>query len=110
VSRHYYKKLVRDKIPALISEKGRSCKVRKLPATAYARALKAKIREEADELYRARGKGPLLNELIDLQELVDAYRGALGMKAKSFHGLVRRKRRERGGFGKRLFLEYTEGP
>jgi predicted house-cleaning noncanonical NTP pyrophosphatase (MazG superfamily) len=110
VSRHYYNKLVRDRVPALISEKGRSCKVRKLPATAYARALKAKIREEADELCRARGKGPLLNELIDLQELIDAFRGALGVRAKRFQGLVRCKRRARGGFSKRLFLEYTEEP
>ncbi|MCX6339024.1 MAG: nucleoside triphosphate pyrophosphohydrolase [Candidatus Aureabacteria bacterium] len=110
MSRHYYNKLVRDRIPALISGKGRSCKARRLTATAYARALKAKIREEADELYRARGEGPLLNELIDLQELVDAFRGALGVRAKRFQGLVRCKRRARGGFSKRLFLEYTEEP
>jgi len=110
VPRCYYNKLVRDRIPTLISKKGCSCRVRRLTAAAYPRALKAKIREEADELSTARGKAQLLSELIDLQELVDAYRAVLGIGEKSFRGLVRRKRRMRGGFSERLFLEYTEEP
>ncbi len=110
MSRCYYKKLVRDRIPTLISKEGCSCRVRRLSTTAYGRALKAKILEEAYELSGAKGKEALLNELIDLQELVESFCALLGMKPKSFRAGVRRKRRERGGFKKRLFLEYAEEP
>lgn len=106
----YYRKLVRDRIPELISREGCSCKVRRLSEAAYARALKAKILEEAYELSRAKGKKALLNELIDLQELAEAFRMHLGIKPKGFHNGVRLKRLERGGFKKRLFLEYVEEP
>ena len=44
------------------------------------------------------------------QNRVDAFRAALNVGEKSFRALVRRKRRERGGFGKRIFLEYSEEP
>ncbi len=108
--RSYYNKLVRDRIPALAAKEGCSCKVRRLSAAGYPRALKAKIREEADELSAARGRAQLLNELIDLQELVDAFRAVLRVGERSFRALVRRKRRGRGGFGKRIFLEYIEEP
>jgi predicted house-cleaning noncanonical NTP pyrophosphatase (MazG superfamily) len=110
VAKSYYRKLIRDRIPELVSKEGCSCKVRRLSEAAYARALKAKILEEAYELSRARGKGELLNELIDLQELVEAFRVLLGMKPKGFQDKVRQKRLERGGFKKRLFLEYVEEP
>jgi len=110
VAKCHYKKLVRDRIPELISKEGCSCKVRRLSKAAYARALKAKILEEAYELSGAKGKGDLLNELIDLQELVEAFRVLLGMKPNGFQGKVRQKRLKRGGFKKRLFLEYVEEP
>ncbi|MEJ2744926.1 MAG: nucleoside triphosphate pyrophosphohydrolase [bacterium] len=106
--RYYYRKLVRDRIPELISGEGCPHRVRKLSETAYARALRAKILEEAYELSSAKGKKALLNELIDLQELVESFRMLLGIKPKSFQAEVKRKRRERGGFKKRLFLEYVD--
>lgn len=108
--RCHYRKLVRDRIPALIAGEGCSCRVRRLSGAAYARALRAKILEEAYELSRARGNGKILNELIDLQELVEAFRALLGAKPKGFHEKVRQKRLERGGFKKRLFLEYVDEP
>lgn len=108
--RCHYKKLVRDRIPAIISKEGCSCRVRRLSEAAYARALKAKILEEAYELSRAKGREALLNELIDLQELVESFRALLGMRPKGFHMAARLKRLERGGFEKRLFLEYVDEP
>ena len=107
--RQKYGKLIRDRIPRIIEESGSSCRVRRLSPGEYGRALREKIREEAEEMLRARGRNALINELIDIQELLDAIRRSLGMGAGIFLEAVRRKRRERGGFRKRLFLEYTEG-
>jgi predicted house-cleaning noncanonical NTP pyrophosphatase (MazG superfamily) len=110
VPKCHYRKLIRDRIPELISQEGCSCKVRRLSEAAYARALKAKMLEEAYELSGAKGKKSLLNELIDLQELVESLRALLGVKPKTFRDLVECKRHKRGGFKKRLFLEYVEEP
>jgi predicted house-cleaning noncanonical NTP pyrophosphatase (MazG superfamily) len=110
VHRTYYRKLIRDRIPAIIAKRGRRCALRKLGPAGYARALKDKIREEAAELAGARGISHTLNELIDLQELILAYRRVLRIRSRAFDGMLRRKRIERGGFRKRLFLEYTEEP
>ncbi len=100
----YYKKLIRDRIPEIISSRGLRCKLRRLTARRYEKALREKLLEEAVELRAAKGKGASLNELIDLQELVDACRQNLGVGPKRFRELVKRKRKERGGFKKRLFL------
>ncbi|MCX6357824.1 MAG: nucleoside triphosphate pyrophosphohydrolase [Candidatus Aureabacteria bacterium] len=102
-----YHKLIRDRIPEIIADGGRSCKVRRLSGRAALRAVRMKILEEAQELQRARGKGEILNELVDLQELVTALRRRLGVRAGGFARIVRRKETARGGFRKMLFLEYT---
>lgn len=106
----HYRKLIRDRIPEIIAGAGSRCKVRRLTAGLYARALKEKIIEEARELRAARGRKAVLNELIDIHELVEACRRRLGVSPKRFQELSARKRKERGGFRKRLFLEYTEEP
>lgn len=105
-----YRKLVRDRIPEIISERGLRCGLRRLRNSHFARALREKIREEADELAVASDRRAVLNELVDLQELLEAYRRLLGVGQSRFIALVRRKRIERGGFTKRLFLEYTDEP
>lgn len=106
--RHHYHKLIRDRIPELLLAKGHECSLRRLGPAPYERALRKKIIEEAGELQQARGRDAVLNELVDLQELVDAFRRALHVPAKRFAGMARRKRIARGGFRKRLFLDHTE--
>jgi len=108
VPRTRYRKLIRDRIPEIVARRGLRCAIRRLGPSEYAGALKAKICEEAAELRRARGKASLLNELLDLQELILAYRSILGVDARRFNDMLGKKRAERGGFRKRLFLEYTE--
>lgn len=108
MARKYYRKLVRDRIPAAIEADGLRCRTRSLSRAAYIRALKRKVAEESTELLRARGRAALLNELVDLTEILEALRCALRVRPKAFEGIVREKRLARGGFRKRLFLEYTE--
>lgn len=108
--RTYYRKLIRDRIPEIVEAQGLRCRTRRLSPVAYSRALKEKLLEESRELIEARGRNAVLNELVDLRELLDACRRALGVGPGAFKRLVREKHRARGGFRKRLFLEYTEKP
>ena len=99
---------MRDRIPEVISERGVGAKVRRLSPGRYARALREKMIEEAREFREAGDRKSAINELVDIQELVDASRRMLGVSPKRFREMAARKRKERGGFRKRLFLEYTE--
>jgi len=110
VPRTYYRKLVRDRIPEIVAAGGLRCRTRTLSPTAYARALREKVLEEARELVEARGRDAVLNELADLRELLDSFRRLLGVGPDAFERIVRRKRLARGGFRKRLLLDYTEKP
>ena len=103
-----YRKLIRDRIPETIAAAGARCRLRRLSRRAFVRALREKLCEEVLELRAARDRSSVLNELIDIQELVDTYRRTLGVSPSRFRAMVERKRRRRGGFRKRLFLEYTE--
>jgi predicted house-cleaning noncanonical NTP pyrophosphatase (MazG superfamily) len=81
---HY--KLVRDRIPEIIQAEGQRPVTRILDENGYRAALLAKLVEEAQEA-RAAEAGELAAELL---------------------AIATAKRAERGGFGRRLFLEYVE--
>lgn len=103
------RKLVRDRIPEIVAARGIPFSLHRLSASHFARALREKVREEAEELFRARGRTAALNELIDLQELVDSYRRLLRVPEDRFREMALRKRRARGGFRRRILMEYREG-
>ena len=64
-------KLVRDRIPEIIRDAGRTPVTRTLDPTAYEQALRDKLLEEADEDAAASGPEPL-EELADVLEVVRA--------------------------------------
>jgi predicted house-cleaning noncanonical NTP pyrophosphatase (MazG superfamily) len=92
-------KLVRDKIPQLIG-KG-TVKVRKLTNREFRYELARKLVEEAGEFARDGS----LEELADVLEVIHAILEFQGVDFFLLERLRRQKRRERGGFKKRLFLE-----
>ena len=94
-------KLVRDFIPDLIRARGGSPVVRVLDEPAYRLALLEKLREEVDE-FLASGH---FEELADIVEVVLAVAELSGASHDELERLRLRKRAERGGFEKRLFLE-----
>ena len=61
VARTYYRKLIRDRIPEIVSARGLRCRTRRLSPAAYTRALKEKVLEESSELLGARGRAAVLN-------------------------------------------------
>lgn len=100
-STEVYNKLVRDKIPEVIAQKGGSCSTRILEKDAYLQKLEEKLAEELGE-YRE-SKSP--EELADLLEVMMALVAARGETWEALEQLRLEKREARGGFEKRLLLQ-----
>jgi len=111
-----YNKLIRDRIPEIITESGSLFHVELLEERAYRQALATKLVEEAQEFEevvtgndQAKQDG-LMRELADLREVIDALMVTYGLDEKELLALQGRRRAERGGFEKRLKLLWVEKP
>lgn len=100
-----HNKLVRDKIPEIIRAHGETPHTHTIEDDEeYLRALFAKQREEALELE----KDCNLGELADNLEVIRAIAKTLGFTPEQIEEARQEKYDARGGFDKRIFLEYTE--
>lgn len=99
-----YNKLVRDKIPEIIEEDGKTCKTRILSDEEYIASLEAKLNEEVAE-YQADKN---LEEMADVLEVLHAICIARGYSLEELEALRAKKVNERGGFLRKIFLEYVE--
>ena len=99
-----YNKLIRDRIPEIIKEAGWVPKVRTLRKGEFLNAVIKKVFEEAGELIQAKDKKGIINEIVDIQELIDALTLEIGLSKPKIKKLQAIKRKKRGGFKKRLFL------
>jgi predicted house-cleaning noncanonical NTP pyrophosphatase (MazG superfamily) len=102
-----YNKLVRDRIPEIIQADGHRAVTRVLGSQDYQAALLAKLIEEAHEAREATTRD-LPGELADLLEVLQALMPTLSMTWQELEELTATKRDQRGGFNRRLLLEYTE--
>ena len=100
-----YKKLVRDRIPEIIKENGERPVTRTLRKKEFQDALKEKLLEETKELQKAKGREELINELADIQEVMLAMYETFDIECGDVTHVARKKRKERGGFSKGIFLE-----
>lgn len=101
-----YNKLIRDRLPEVIQADGRHAVTRVLDSRSYQAALLAKLIEEAQEAQGA-SPGELPAELADIFEVLQALVPTLSMTWQDLLVLAATKR-QRGGFTRRLFLEYAE--
>lgn len=96
-------KLVRDGIPRDMGETGQGPKVRTLSRQEFLKALRDKFYEELGEFDP---KAPnAAKELADLLEIVEAFCHELDIEFADLRKLQKKRRNERGGFGKRQFVE-----
>lgn len=96
-----YNKLVRDKIPEIISRKCGHAIAHTATRKEYWTKLKDKLREEVEE-FNAK---PSLEELADILEVVDAIIEFKNFSRAELKKTKRDKKRERGGFKERIILE-----
>ena len=101
------RKLVRDRIPEIIQAEGRRPVTRGLDEASYRQALLAKLTEEAQEASHATAAG-LPGELADVLEVLRALTVTAGMSWPQLLALADDKRRQRGSFEQKIFLESVE--
>jgi predicted house-cleaning noncanonical NTP pyrophosphatase (MazG superfamily) len=103
----FHRKLVRDLIPEIIRANGDIPHTRTLRGTEYKKALRAKLLEEATECTKAKSRSRLIDELADIQEVMLALYKEFAITCEEVTKTARKKRKQRGGFTKRIFLEST---
>ncbi|MEX2290274.1 MAG: nucleoside triphosphate pyrophosphohydrolase [Mycobacteriales bacterium] len=102
-----FRKLVRDKIPHVITADGKTPIVEVLTREQLRPALLAKLVEEASEAAAA-SEQELPKELADVLEVVRALARDLGLPMAEIAHLADEKRERHGGFDEGLFLVRTE--
>lgn len=98
-------KLVRDKIPDIIQQSGRTPHVVKLTEEAYRAALSDKLQEEVAEMRAAHTTDTVIQEAADVLEVLIAIAAVHGVTLDTLVEAAQQKRAERGGFERRLWLE-----
>lgn len=102
-----FNKLVRDKIPDVIVQRGESVTLFRLRGEALIEALRRKIVEEALEVLDARTNDEIAEELADLREVELALMARLDILEADVEAKRRKKQRLRGGFDAALMLSKT---
>lgn len=109
-SKFQLNKLVRDKIPAHHDKHGSVTHVKRLNDEEFDVVLRAKLKEETEEVCVSKAKAELIEELADLFEVVDALMGLHEISLDEIREVQEKKRTERGGFHGRTFVTITEHP
>lgn len=99
-----FNKLVRDKIPEIITANDQTPHIRVLDDSEYQLELHKKLQEEVSEYL----EDVNTEELADILEVIYALGARLGVTPRELEKLRAEKARERGGFEKRIFLESAE--
>lgn len=99
-----HNKLVRDKIPEIIEQSGKTPHCRTLSHDEYLTELDRKLNEECAE-YQA---DKSLEELADMLEVIHAIAEARGYSVAELEQVREQKAAERGGFKDRIYLEYVD--
>lgn len=104
MERKIYNKLVRDHTPEIIQKDGGSPKTRILDDHEYKKLLRLKLLEEAGEVNAAKTAQELEKELSDVLEVIDAIIKNEALDSRAIAKLKIKRREERGGFDKRIYL------
>jgi predicted house-cleaning noncanonical NTP pyrophosphatase (MazG superfamily) len=106
--RKEYKKLVRDRIPEIIREKGSVPEIRTLSESEFLTELKKKFQEELAEYLSATTPEARLEEMADIFEVITALNETEGRTIEQVIETQKKKREGRGAFKERILLESVE--
>ncbi|WP_332645560.1 nucleoside triphosphate pyrophosphohydrolase [Lysinibacillus sp. 54212] len=97
-------KLVRDKIPSIVTKEGGSYSLKLLSPLEHQHEITNKMYEELDEYNDAETKEAAIEELADMVELIYAALKLHDVSAEEFEAIRLEKRKLKGGFEKGIFL------
>lgn len=95
-----YNKLIRDKIPEVITNNGQTAKITTLSDEEFVKALETKLQEEVAEYLADKNT----SELADIMEVVLTLNELHNGTPESLEALRKEKVEKRGAFTQRLFL------
>lgn len=99
-----YNKLVRDRIPEIISSNNENPKIRFLGDEEYKKELDKKLLEEVNEYL----KDDNIEELADIEEVILAILDYKKVSIEKFENIRKEKVNKRGAFKEKIFLEKVE--
>ena len=99
-----YNKLVRDKIPNIIEEKGETPVIKVLNENDYKKELEKKLYEEYKEVIEASGD-ERIEELADMLEVIRALASLENKNLNYIIDIADKKNKKRGAFDEKIFLE-----
>lgn len=94
-------KLVRDKVPDIIKQSGKTPIYHSLSDNTFFECLLDKLVEEANEVK----ENPSKEELADVLEVIDALVDLLGLSAEQLNEFKNLKKKTNGSFSKRYYLD-----
>ena len=95
-----YNKLVRDRIPEIIAQSGKSCTTEVLSDEEYLKMIDAKLDEELAEYHKDQN----IEELADLLEVIYAAAKARGCSLEELERVRAAKAEKRGAFEQKILL------
>lgn len=102
-------KLVRDFIPTIIAENGKSCKWHVADEEERLILLARKIKEETTELTNAITKDEVIEEMADVLEVMEAIAKMFNITLNEVTTKKYEKQLDRGAFDNFIVLEKVEG-
>ncbi|WP_270180314.1 nucleoside triphosphate pyrophosphohydrolase [Alkalihalobacillus sp. CinArs1] len=103
-----YNKLVRDRIPEIISENGKTYEAITLSDEAFKIELRRKLLEEVNEYLEVSSNEEAISELGDVVEVICALAGVHGKGYEDIEVAREEKEKERGGFSNKVFLKTVD--
>lgn len=103
-----HNKLVRDRIPEIIENTGKSFKTKILSDERYKAELKRKLNEEVAEYQETANDSDALEELADILELMHALAHSHGVSIEKVEQIRKEKAEKRGAFNEKIFLIEVE--
>lgn len=99
-----YNKLVRDRIPEIIAESGKTAVCITLNENEFAEYLEKKLDEEVAELHECKTNEERIDELVDIEHTLYAIMRVYGIGWGDYIDASVKKVEERGAFNNKLCL------
>ena len=97
-------KLVRDKVPSLVTKDGGSYSLKLLSPLEHQHEITKKMYEELNEYNTATSKEEAIEELVDIVELIYAAVKLHDLSIEEFEETRLNKKKKKGGFEKGIYL------